>query len=66
MLLPAAHVYAGSYAYGIGYFWLIYAPVCGIFFHFRHNEDGGEGFYYLNNGFGGAMLRRLREFFSRF
>lgn len=66
IFLPVAHVYASSYAYGIGYFWLIYAPVCGLFFNLYHNASGGEGFYFINKGFLHPIIRWVRDIFDRF
>ena len=61
--LPACSMLGFSYSYGIAYFWLIYLPVCGLFFNYYHQTEGGEGPYYINKGLGEASRDRPKGFF---
>lgn len=64
--LPVTHFGFPSYNYGIAYFWSIYLPVCGIFFHYRHYSEDGEGAYYLNLGYITVLVKKIINIFNRF
>lgn len=64
--VTCSHYLASGYGYTVGYFWAIYAPVCGLFFNLRHHELDGEGPYYINTGCATPLRNRIRRLMGRF
>lgn len=56
-----AHATGGLYVFGAARFWLIYAPVCGLFFAMFYYEYTDEGVYFLVYGIGSPIVVRLKS-----